>query len=163
MFILQDRFSGKPVSFSAIEGCKIPLFEEHMNPHGVLFGSRILELVSSYAAQVALAHSGVACRTAGIDFVRFFAPAKREDGLVCKAAINHCWENSMEVGVRVVAEDFRSLEQKHVLSAYFTYEALDAEGRILVVPKLILENEEQKRRFSDAERRRLLRIKRLGK
>ena len=163
MFILSDKNSNKPVSHSAIEGRKIHIFEEHISPHEVIFGNRILEIVSSYATQVALNHSSVHCRTAGIDFVRFFAPAKRGDVLTCKSSVNRSWKNTMEVGVKVIAEDFRSLEQKHILSAYFTYEAYDSENKPLPVPSARWETKEQKRRFMDAEKRRNLRFKRSQK
>ena len=160
MFTLSDKSFNKPVSDSAIEGRKIPIFEEHISPHEVIFGNRILEIVSSYATQVSLNHSGVHCRTAGIDFVRFFSPAKRGDVLTCKASVNRSWKNTMEVGVKVIAEDFRTLEQKHILSAYFTYEAYDSDSRPFPVPFAIWETKEQKRRFVEAEKRRNLRLKR---
>ena len=163
MFILSDKNSNKPVSHSAIEGRKIPIFEEHINPHEVIFGNRILEIVSSYATQVALNHSELHCHTAGIDFVRFFAPAKRGDVLTCKASVNRTWKHTMEVGVKVIAEDFRSLEQKHILSAYFTYEAYDSENKPLPILTALWETKEQKRRFMDAEKRRNLRFKRSQK
>lgn len=163
MFILSDKNSNKPVSSSAIEGRKIHIFDEHISPHEVVFGNRILDIVSTYATQVAHNHSGLHCRTAGIDFVRFFAPAKRGDDLICKASVNRCWKNTMEVGVKVIAEDFRSLEQKHILSAYFTYESIDSENNPLLIPMVIWETKEQKRRYLEAEKRRTLRIKRSEK
>ena len=163
MFILSDQNSNKPVGSSAIEGRKIHIFDEHISPHEVVFGNRILDIVSAYATQVSHHHSDINCRTAGIDFVRFFAPAKRGDVLICKASVNRSWGNTMEVGVKVIAEDFRSLEQKHILSAYFTYEACDSDNKPLAVPVAVWETKEQERRFVDAEKRRNLRIKRSQK
>ena len=160
MFILSDKSFNKPISYSAIEGRKIPIFEEHISPHEVIFGNRILEIVSSYANQVAFNHSEIHCRTAGIDFVRFFSPAKRGDVLTCKTSVNRSWKNTMEVGVKVIAEDFRTLEQKHILSAYFTYEAYDSDNKPLPIPTAIWETKEQKRRFMEAEKRLKLRLQR---
>ncbi len=153
MVLLQNQ-EGRPVSYSAIENQKIELFTEHMNPHEVIFGGRILEIVNNYAAAVAEKHADAKSKTAGIDFVRFFSLAKRGDILVCKASINRAWETTMEVGVKVVAEDFRSLEQKHILSAYFTFEAYDEMGSRARVAFVICETEDQKRRFVDAHFRR---------
>ncbi len=160
MFIVSDKNFNKPISASALEVCNIHLFDENISPHEVIFGNRILEIVSCYADKVALSHSGIQCHTAGIDFVRFFAQAKRGDVLICKASINRSWQNSMEVGVKVIAEDFRSLEHKHILSAYFTYEAYDIDNKPMPVPFAIWETKDQKRRFADAQKRRHLRLKR---
>lgn len=155
MVLLQKNNEGRPVSYSAIENQKIELFSEHMNPHGVIFGGRILEIVNSYAAAVAEKHADAKSKTSGIDFVRFFSLAKRGDILICKASVNRAWETSMEVGVKVIAEDFRSLEQKHILSAYFTFEAYDDDNNKVSVAFVISETEDQKRRYLEAHQRRI--------
>ncbi len=149
---------GKPVSASAILDQVVEVFPNDLNPHGTLFGGRVLELVDTLAAIVAKRHSGKVCVTLGIDSVRFLNPARRGDILVCMASVNKAWRTSMEVGVKVVAEDFRTLEQKDIFSAYFTFVAVDDDHNPIEVAPVIPETDLQKKRFEDAERRRTLRL-----
>ena len=108
---------GKSVSESAITDQVVEVFPNDLNPHGTLFGGRVMQIVDSLAAIVAKRHSGLVCVTLGIDSVRFLNPARRGDILVCKASVNRTWRTSMEVGVKVIAEDFRTLEHKDIFSA----------------------------------------------
>jgi acyl-CoA hydrolase len=72
--------------------------------------------------------------TLGIDSVRFLAPAKHGDILVFKASLNRVWKTSMEIGLKVFKEDFRTQERVHILSAYFTFVALDDHLKPVEVP-----------------------------
>ncbi len=149
---------GKPVSESAIIDQVVEVFPNDLNPHGTLFGGRVMQIVDSLAAIVAKRHSGLICVTLGIDSVRFLSPARRGDILVCKASVNRTWRTSMEVGVKVIAEDFRTLEHKDIFSAYFTFVALgDDEKPIEVIP-VIPETPEQMARYKQAELRRQARL-----
>ena len=154
MFAIQKNEEGKPVSYSSIEDQKINLFDEHVSPHGFIFGSRLLEIVDEYAKLVAQKHTELRCVTSSINYVRFFAQAKRDDILICKASVNRTWDTSLEVGVKVIAEDFRSLEKKHILSAYFNFEVSDENGGAVKVPELICESEDQKRRYIESQIRK---------
>ena len=156
MFAVHKNREGKLISYSAIENQRIKLFQEHMNPHGVIFGGRILDIVDEYTTSVAQKHCDIQCKTAGINYVRFFSQAKRGDILICKASVNRTWDSSLEVGVKVIAEDFRTLEQKHILSAYFIFEAGDENKELskMKVPNIILESEEQRRRYMESETRK---------
>lgn len=145
---------GKPVSASAIIDQVIEVFPNDLNAHGTLFGGRLMQVVDNLAAIVAKRHSGRVCVTLGIDSVRFLNPAHRGDILVCKASVNKAWRTSMEIGVKVIAEDFRSLEQKDILSAYFTFVAIDDELKPIEIIPVIPETEEQIIRFDAAEKRR---------
>jgi acyl-CoA hydrolase len=156
MFAIKKDRKGKRISESAIDGRRIKLFYEKINPLNIIFGGRILEIVNSYASLVAEKHAEVKCKTSGIDFVRFFSLAKMGDILVCFVSVNRAWEFSMEVGVKVIAEDFRSLEQKHILSAYFTFETIGKEREIAYV---ICETKKQKRRYVKARERKNFREK----
>ncbi len=149
---------GKPVSASAIIDQVVEVFPNDLNPHGTLFGGRLMQVVDNLAAIVAKRHSGKVCVTLGIDSVRFLNPARRGDILVCKASVNKTWNTSMEIGVKVIAEDFRSLEQKDILSAYFTFVAMDDELKPVEVVPVIPETAEQVQRFKEAERRRQYRL-----
>ena len=149
---------GKPVSASSITDQVIEVFPNDLNPHGTLFGGRVMQIVDSLAAIVAKRHSGKICVTLGIDSVRFLNPARRGDILVCMASVNKAWHTSMEVGVKVVAEDFRTLEQKDILSAYFTFVAVDDDHKPIEIIPVIPETEEQRKRFEEAEARRQQRL-----
>ncbi|NGX39405.1 MAG: putative acyl-CoA thioester hydrolase [Chlamydiae bacterium] len=150
---------GKPVSYSAIDEQTALVFPNDLNTYGTLFGGRVLEIGDWVCGIVAKRHSGKVCVTLGLDSVRFLAPAKSGDILVLKAALNRAWNTSMEIGLKVFAEQFQTREQRHILSAYFTFVALDDHLRPTKVLPVVPESEEEKRRFQQAEERR---SKRLG-
>lgn len=150
---------GKPVSASMIIDQVVEVFPNDLNPHGTLFGGRVMQIVDGLAAIVAKRHSGKVCVTLGIDSVRFLNPARHGDILVCMASVNCTWRTSMEVGVKVIAEDFRTLEQKDILSAYFTFVAVDDEHNPIPIIPIIPETLEQKQRYLDAEERRQYRLR----
>jgi acyl-CoA hydrolase len=149
---------GKPVSASAIIDQVVEVLPNDLNPHGVLFGGKLMQVIDNLAAIVAKRHSGKVCVTLGIDSVRFINPAHHGDILVCKASVNKTWNTSMEIGVKVIAEDFRTLEQKDILSAYFTFVAMDDENKPTEILPVIPETPEQIKRYDDAEQRRLFRL-----
>ena len=149
---------GKTVSASAIVDQVVEVFPNDLNPHGTLFGGRVLQIVDNLAAIVAKRHTGKVCVTLGIDSLRFLNPARRGDILVCMASVNRAWRTSMEVGVKVIAEDFRTLEQKEILSAYFTFVAVDDDHKPMEIPPVIPETAEQIKRFHEAEARRKHRL-----
>lgn len=149
----------KPVSFSALDNQIAIVFPNDLNANGTLFGGRVLELGDWTCAVVAKRHSQRICVTLGIDSVRFLAPATSGDILVLKASVNRAWNTSMEIGLKVLAEDFKTLERKHIFSAFFTFVALDENGRPAKIPPVIPETEDQKRRYEEAEMRRAKRLK----
>jgi acyl-CoA hydrolase len=149
---------GKPVSASAIIDQVIEVFPNDLNPHGTLFGGRVLQIADNLAAIVCKRHTNKVCVTLAIDSVRFINPARRGDILVCKCSVNRTWRTSMEVGVKVIAEDFRTLEQKDILTAYFTFVAIDDDHMPVEVIPVIPETPEQWRRHEEAEARRKARF-----
>lgn len=155
---MDDR-SSKTVATSAIHEQVVEVFPNDLNPHGTLFGGRVMQIVDTLAAIVAKRHSNTVCVTLGIDSVRFLNPAKRGDILICKASVNRAWRTSMEVGIKVIAEDFRTLEQRDILSAYFTFVAVDDDHKPVEVPHIIPETPEEMKRFEEAEVRRQHRLR----
>ena len=152
MFIVNRSRWGKPVSASAMEEHRIELFHEKTDPNSIFFGGKLLELVEKVALIVADSHAEVECETIGIDFVRFFKSVKFGDLLICKASVNRTWNEKIEVGIKVVANDFRMLEEKKILSAYFHCKVQESDAEI---PFIIPESKEEKKRFIAAEKRRL--------
>lgn len=149
---------GKPVSASMIIDQVVEVFPNDLNPHGTLFGGKLMQVADNLAAIVAKRHSGRVCVTLGIDSVRFLNPARHGDILVCKASVNKAWHTSMEIGIKVIAEDFRTLEQKDILSAYFTFVAMDDNLQPVEVIPVIPETDKQMQRYEQAEQRRQQRL-----
>jgi len=156
---MKKELKAKPVSESAIHDQTAVVFPNDLNAYGTLFGGRVMEHADRVAGVVAKRHSGKVCVTLAIDSVRFLAPAKHGDILVFQASVNRVWNTSMEIGMKVFAEDFRTLERKHILSAYFTFVALDDHLKPAVICPVVPETEEERRRFEEAEERRKLRLK----
>lgn len=150
---------GKTVAASAIIDQVVEVFPNDLNPHGTLFGGKALQIADSLAAIVSKRHSGRVCVTLGIDSLRFISPSRRGDILICKCSVNRTWTTSMELGVKIVAEDFRTLEQKDILSAYFTFVSIDDQDKPVEVIPVIPETSDQIRRYHEADIRRQMRLK----
>jgi len=129
------------------------------NPAGNLHGGVILKHIDTAGGVVAKKHSRTNVVTASIDRMAFKLPAYMGELLTFKASVNHVGTSSMEIGVRVEAEDLQTGEVRHTNSAYLTYVALNEDGRPTSVPPLKLETETAKRRYKEAELRRELRKK----
>jgi acyl-CoA hydrolase len=128
------------------------------NPSGNVQGGIIMLQVDTTASIVAIRHSGTNVVTASIDRLDFYHPVYIGDLLVLSASVNMVGRSSMEVGVRVEAENTKTGEKRHTASAYLTIVALDENGKPTEVPKLILETDEEKRRHGEAELRRKTRL-----
>src|SRR5437763_5337242 len=100
--------AGKTVSASAVNDQTMVVFPNDLNTLGTLFGGRVMEMADRVAAVVAKRHSGRNCLTLGIDSVRFLARASHGDILIFKSAVNRVWRTSLEIGLKVFAEDFRT-------------------------------------------------------
>lgn len=149
----------KPVSASAIEDHVYKVFPNDLNAHRTVFGGMIMAQCDRLALVVAERHSGMVCVTASVDSLHFTAPAKDNDTLVYRVALNRSWGSSMEIGVKVVAENSYNGEERHVVSAYFTFVALDEFGHPIDVPHVLPETDVQKRRYEEAGMRREARLK----
>lgn len=129
------------------------------NPAGNLHGGVILKHIDTAGGVVAKKHSRSNIVTASIDRMAFKEPAYMGELLTFKASINHVGRSSMEVGIRVEAENLSTGEIRHTNSAYLTFVALDESGRPTPVPPLLLDTETAERRHREAEYRRQLRQK----
>jgi acyl-CoA hydrolase len=148
----------KRVSESAIREQTAIVFPNDLNTVGTLFGGRVLEQADLVAAVVSHRHAGRVCVTLGVDSVRFLAPARHGDILIFQASVNRVWTTSMEVGVKVLVEDFKTLERRHIFSAYFTFVAVDEKLRPIEIGSVVPETEDEQRRYRQAEQRRQARL-----
>jgi len=131
------------------------------NVAGNVFGGTILRLVDEVASIVAFRHSRRNVVTASIDRMDFFSPVYIGDLLRLYASINYAHRTSMEVGVRVEAENPGSGRVRHTGTCYLTLVALDKEGKPTRVPELRVETDNEKRRWAEAEIRRNVRLQQI--
>ncbi len=129
------------------------------NPAGNVHGGVIMKLIDTAAAVVATRHSRCNTVTASIDSLVFHNPIYIGDLVFFKSSLNYVGKTSMEVGVRVEAENLMTGEVRHAVSAYLTFVALDKEGKPTAVPPLRLQTDEEKRRNREARHRRELRLR----
>lgn len=139
----------KPASASRVAISELML-PSHSNFSGKIHGGYILMLMDQIAFASASRFSGNYCVTASVDTVDFLNPIEIGELVTMKASVNYVGNSSMIVGIRVEAENIRSGVVKHCNSSYFTMVAKDVDGKNTQVPGLILENEEDVRRFYDA-------------
>ena len=124
------------------------------NSAGFIHGGSVMKLCDEAAGAAAVKHSRSRVVTAGVDRMAFLTPIHVGDLVTFSASVNAAWRTSMEVGVRVEAENPRTGERRHTNSAYLTMVAVDAEGHPIEVPPLVAETEEQRSREADAQVRR---------
>ena len=134
------------------------MMPEHANNMGHVFGGVILSMMDKTAAIAAFRHSRSSVVTASIDRVDFRQPIHPGDLVVMKASVNFVGKSSMEVGVRVEAEELLTGRLRHTNSCYLTFVAVDRNGRPLEVPDLTPETEDECRRFAAAQERRRRRL-----
>ncbi|MCR4438221.1 MAG: acyl-CoA thioesterase [bacterium] len=127
------------------------------NSIGSVFGGRILQIMDMVATIAARRHTGTRVATVAVQEVRFLKPIRVGQVVVCKAKVNRVFGSSMEVGVKVWAEDTYAKAAYHACSGYLTFVALGEDGRPIRVADVALETEEERRRWTEAGERRRLR------
>ncbi len=146
----------RPVRESISEMVEIVLPND-ANPLNALLGGRLMHWIDLAGAMAAHRHSRTYVVTASIDHMDFLVPVRVGDFVVLRSSVNRAFHTSMEVGVKVWVENYRSQERSHVSSAYLTFVAIDAAGNRLAVPPVLPETEDEKRRYDGAARRREIR------
>ncbi len=129
------------------------MLPSHSNFSGKIHGGYLLKLMDQIAFASASKYSGAYCVTASVDTVDFLNPVEIGELVTLKASVNYVGNSSMVVGIRVISENIRTGKTKHCNSSYFTMVAKDENGNNVKVPKLILSNNEEIRRFFDAIRK----------
>jgi acyl-CoA hydrolase len=134
------------------------MMPQDANILGHVFGGAILSMMDTTAAVAAIRHSRSSCVTASIDRVDFREPIHVGDLVIMKASVNFTGRTSMEIGVRVEAEDIMSGRRRHTNSCYLTFVAVDRNGRPVAVPAVVAETDDEKRRWEAARERRRRRL-----
>jgi acyl-CoA hydrolase len=131
---------------------------------GVMFGGIMMEWIDVCSGVAAMRLAGGGVVTASIDRLDFLSPVQVGEVVLLQAQVNYVSRTSMEVGCRVETEDMRTAKRRYVTKAYLTFVSVDAGGkpRPLAVP-LELATEEDRRRHTDAERRRADRLRAAGR
>jgi uncharacterized protein (TIGR00369 family) len=139
---------------NTVAASKITLSElmlpSHSNFSGKIHGGYLLKLMDQIAFACASKYSGCYCVTASVDTVDFLNPVEIGELVTLKASVNYVGKTSMVVGIKVTSEQIQTGVKKHCNSSYFTMVAKDESGNNVTVPKLILSNAEEVRRFYDS-------------
>jgi acyl-CoA hydrolase len=124
------------------------------NTLGNLLGGRLMHFIDLTGAMAAYRHSRTNVVTAAMDHIDFIRPVHLGDLLTLRSSVNRAFSTSMEVGVKVWAENTRTGSIVHVASAYLVFVAIDNEGGRVRVPEALPETPDELRRFEGALRRR---------
>ena len=128
------------------------------NSAGFVHGGVVMKLCDEAAGIAAVRHSSGRVVTAAMDRMTFLHPIHIGQLVTFRARVNAAWRSSMEVGVRVEAENPRTGETHHTSTAYLTMVALDDSGNPTAVPPLELTDDTVRRRQQDAVLRRTNRL-----
>jgi acyl-CoA hydrolase len=140
---------------------------EVMMPHmanvlGNVHGGVILGMIDRVGAVAAIRHAQRVCVTVSVDRVHFREPIHLGELVTMHASVNYAHRTSLEVGVRVEAENLLTGAKRHTNSCYLTFVAIDEQSRPVPVPPVLPETEEEKQRYRAAEARRTGRLAELG-
>jgi acyl-CoA hydrolase len=134
------------------------MMPQDANISGNVFGGTILKMVDEISFVSATRHARTNIVTASVDKMDFLSPVHIGDLVTLRSVVNAAWHSSMEVGVKVTAENVRTGDVRHTGSSYVTVVALDDQGKPSQVPELVLETDEDIRRNREANERRRRRL-----
>lgn len=129
------------------------MLPSHSNFSGKIHGGYLLGLMDQIAFACASKYSGCYCVTASVDTVNFLNPVEIGELVTLKASVNYVGQTSMVVGIKVTSQNIQTGKEKHTNSSYFTMVAKDDKGNNVAVPKLILSNLQEVRRFYEGVER----------
>ncbi len=122
----------------------------YANFGGKIHGGILLSMMDKVAFACATKHSGKYCVTVSVDYVDFLQPVEVGELVSMHGRVNYVGRSSMVVGIKVVAENVKARHVKHTNTCYFTMVAKDDDENPSQVPELILESENEVRRFIEA-------------
>jgi uncharacterized protein (TIGR00369 family) len=146
---MQDEALPVRYSQTTITELMIPAYA---NFGGKIHGGLLLSLMDKVAYVCASKHSSTYCVTVTVDQVEFLQPVEVGELVSFHASVNYVGRSSMVVGIRVEALNVKTHAVKHTNSSFFTMVAKDDNDKPTPVPKLILENKEEVKRFIESMR-----------
>jgi acyl-CoA hydrolase len=153
-----ELIKAKKVSDSVIIMTELVL-PHHTNQLGNLLGGQLMHWIDICAALCAAKHSQRICVTASVDKIDFHHPVKLGEVVSLTASLNRVFNTSIEVGVKVYGESYKTGKRIHTNTAYLTFVGVDEEGRPVTAPQAIPETDDEKRRFDEALQRRENRLR----
>ena len=147
---------GHPVAYSrsVITELMVP---NYANFGGKVHGGTLMSLMDKLAYVCASKHAGNYCVTVSVDNVQFLRPVEVGEVVSLMGSVNYVGKKSLVVGIRGTSENLHEGISKHTNTCYFTMVAKDTGGKPVEVPPLILETDEDVRRFCSALQRRRIR------
>lgn len=139
----------RPVRYSQTTITEL-MIPSYANFGGKIHGGILLSLMDKVAYACASRHAGTYCVTVTVDKVEFLQPVEVGELVCLFASVNYVGRSSMIIGIRVEAQDVKTGKIKHTNSSYFTMVAKDDENKPTEVPALVLENNEEVKRFIEA-------------
>lgn len=156
---MSDRAAPRSPSQSAVT-MSISMGITEANLQGNVHGGSIMRAVDNAGGFAAIKHCANRVVTAAMDELQFIEPVFLGELLTLRAQVNDVGRTSMEVGVRVEAENVMTGDRRHVSTAYLVFVALDEHGKPAPVPALVPETDEERRRMAEAKIRREHRLAR---
>jgi acyl-CoA hydrolase len=123
------------------------------NARGHVFGGAIMSLMDKTAAVCAMRHARTTCVTVSVDRIDFREPIFVGELVIVMASVNWVGRTSMEIGIRIEAENMLTGVRRHTNSCYATFVAIDRDGNPAEVPLLTLETDAERRRYAKAGER----------
>ena len=148
---------GKTPSESAVHLAQLML-PEHANPLGNVHGGVIMKLADEAGSLAAMRHAGMHAVTVFVESMTFNEPVEVGALLHLNAQLSWVGRSSIEVLVRVDAENPLTADVVATNSAFIVYVALDKQGKPTLVPRLVCENELQKELMAEGEKRKSVRL-----
>ena len=148
----------RPVSHSQTTITEL-MIPSYSNFGGKIHGGILLSMMDKVAYACASKHAGTYCVTVSVDKVEFLQPVEVGELVALKASVNYVGRTSLIVGIRVESENVKTGVIKHTNSSFFTMVAKGDDNKPQQVPELILENEEDVKRFIEAMRVREIKEK----
>lgn len=145
------------MSYSRVEMTQI-VTPVDTNYLGNLAGGRLMHWMDLAAAIAAGRHSQAICVTASVDTMEFRQGIELGEVVIIKANVNRAFHTSMEVGVKVYAENIIKGHIRECTKAYFTFVAIDKDGKPIPVPEVVPEDDADRRRYEKAALRRQIRL-----
>ncbi|MBM3183050.1 MAG: hypothetical protein FJZ83_03340 [Chloroflexi bacterium] len=147
-----EEFKGRTVQYSATDMAQLML-PHQANPAGFVHGGEMMKLMDNAAGVVAARHCRANPVTALVEGIEFLSPIRLMDLVIVHGKLTFVSHSSMEVQIMVDVEDLLTGKMRRALTAYFVMVAIDAAGKALEVPPLIVSTEEEERLFNEGQAR----------